>query len=271
VTELRFSAADMAFLRELVEATAQRELMSRFCRIEGQIKADGSVVTEADLVMQIQIEEGLRQRWPDVPLLGEEMSADAQQRRLREAEGYWCLDPLDGTTNYASGLPFFAVSLAYIQAGQVRMGMVYDPVRCECFMALRGTGAWLNDEPLRPGGAAPPLERCIGVVDFKRLDRSLRHALVDAPPFRSLRSLGAVALEWCWLAAGRFQLYLHGGQKLWDYAAGSLILDEAGGRGCLLDGLGGECGGTRGLTPRMAIAAVETSLFNQWRRWLRAQ
>ncbi|HIP53394.1 MAG TPA: inositol monophosphatase family protein [Chromatiales bacterium] len=261
----------MDFLRALVEEIAKRELMGRFCRIEGQIKADGSVVTETDLVMQHQIEEGLRQRWPEIPLLGEEMRATEQKQLVREAEGYWCLDPLDGTTNYAAGLPFFAVSLAYIHTGVVQAGIVYDPVRCECFSALRGEGAWLNDAPLRLAGAVPPLVRCIGVVDLKRLDRRLRHALVDDPPFRSLRSLGAVALEWCWLAAGRCQLYLHGGQKLWDYAAGSLILEEAGGHGCLLDGMQGECGGTRGLTPQMAIAAVDGTLFNQWRRWLQAQ
>ena len=98
-------------------------------------------------------------------------------------------------------------------------------------------GAWLNGARL--GGAHAtdhPLRRAIACIDFKRLDRALAARLVAEPPFGSQRNFGSSCLEWCWLADGRFHIYPHGGQKLWDYAAASLVLSEAGGYAMTLDG-----------------------------------
>jgi myo-inositol-1(or 4)-monophosphatase len=180
--------------------------------------------------------------------------------------GLWCLDPLDGTSNYAAGVPFFAVSLALLIDARVALGLVYDPVRDECFMAQQGGGAWLNDTPLQmPPAAARELRRSIAVVDFKRLRPELAARLASQPPYGSQRNFGSSSLEWCWLADRRFHAYLHGGQKLWDYAAGSLVLAEAGGTACTLEGQGVF---TMGLASRSVVAAIHPSLFSEWCAWL---
>lgn len=253
-------------LREVVIPLARRELLPRFTHAAAALKADGSVVTEADLALQHALTAELAARWPQIPLLGEEMEGAEQQRLLQQAgHGLWCLDPLDGTSNFAAGIPYFSVALALIRDGQVELGLVYDPVRDECFSAARGQGAWLNDEPLQPRSFGLPLQRCVAMVDFKRLAAALKQRLVLETPFASQRNFGSSALDWCMLAAGRGHLYLHGKQNLWDYAAGSLILHEAGGRAVTLEG---EPVLRVELAPRSVVAALDPTLFEAWNRWL---
>jgi myo-inositol-1(or 4)-monophosphatase len=262
---------DLKRLGAMVRDVARAELLPRFGHVAEAAKADGSVVTEADLVTQRRILEALAASHPDVAQLGEEMDAGAQAAALEaSARGCWCLDPLDGTSNYAGGFPFFAVSLAWLHRGDVRLGVVYDPVRDELYTAARGGGAWLNGRSLRVPAAPPTLARSLAIVDFKRLPAALGARLSAQPPFRSQRALGSVALEWCWLAAGRGQVYLHGAQSLWDYAAGSLVLAEAGGAGCLLESLDGHCRHDLRLGKRLAVAASGEALLADWRSWLGA-
>ena len=116
-----------------------------------------------------------------------------------------------------------------MRAGRSVLGVVYDPVADEMFYAEQGGGAFLNGERLPIKEHVPHLRNAMANVDFKRLPKALARAIVAAPPFASQRNYGAGTLEWCYVAAGRFDVYLHGGQKLWDYAAGCLILEEAGG------------------------------------------
>ncbi len=262
---------DVIRLRELVIEAAEQEILSRFQHTESHRKADGSLVTEADLATQRRLSRHLAELYPDTPLLGEEMSPEEQARVMQDSEsGFWCLDPLDGTANYVAGMPCFATSLAYIRRGQVHIGIIYDPLRRECFHAVRGEGAWLNDERLQLSATADELKACVAMVDFKRLSQRLASQLATCPPYRSQRSIGSVALDWCWLAAGRLQLYLHGGAKLWDYAAGSLIFHEAGGRCRLTPGhvsLPDQTDLT--LQPCMAVAAANQTLFDAWNGWLR--
>ncbi len=202
-----------------------------------QDKADGSIVTIADQRMQSLLYDELESSYPGIAFMGEEMSADEHQHVLSQADNYiWCLDPLDGTTNYSNGLPFWAVSLALMNSSGVVFGVVYDPLRDECFSAVKGEGAFLNNEPLYCSQQPLKLKQAVANIDFKRLPVGLGQKLITDPQYRSQRNMGACALEWCWLAAGRFQIYLHGGMKHWDYAAGSLILDEAGGAACTLEG-----------------------------------
>jgi myo-inositol-1(or 4)-monophosphatase len=106
----------------------------------------------------------------------------------------------------------------------------------------------------------------MAAVDYKRVDARLAHALATAPPFMSHRSYGASTLEWCYTAAGRFDLYLHGGQKLWDYAAGALILAEAG--GCC-SSLGQDDFWAAPLWQRSVVAALDPDLYETWKAWLR--
>lgn len=253
-------------LCNLVVAVAERELPHRFSGYRGKRKSDGSLVTEADLVMQQALASALQSRWPDIAMLGEEMDAEARNDALRQGGGeFWCVDPLDGTSNFAAGIPYFAVSVALVRNGRPCLGVVYDPNRKEVFCAAQGRGAWLNDARLAADGHTARLDESVALIDLKRLPRALATRLASAPPYRSQRSFGSVALEWCWLAAGRGHLYLHGRQNLWDYAAGYLVLMESGGRALTLDG---EAVFTPTLAPRSAAAALDASLFEPWRAWL---
>ncbi|MET0066334.1 MAG: inositol monophosphatase family protein [Candidatus Thiodiazotropha sp.] len=262
---------DIEQLSAEIRDAALEELLPRFRRIGSQYKSDGSVVTEADFAVQERVTRQLRRAYPQIPLLGEEMSGDQQQRIMQESDtGYWCLDPLDGTANYVAGMPCFATSLAYIQNGRTLLGVIFDPLRDECYSAVRGQGARLNGRPLQLEATSEALKSCVAMVDFKRLSRPLAARLATQPPYRSQRSIGSVALDWCWLAAGRFQLYLHGGSKLWDYAAGTLIFSEAGGSFQLTAGSASlPETSVPVLSPQMAIAAPGETLFKNWRDWVR--
>jgi myo-inositol-1(or 4)-monophosphatase len=262
---------DLEALGALLRETAETEIMPRFGRVAASGKADGSIVTAADLAAQDHVRAALAAAYPDIPLLAEEMSADEQEAVLRQSRrGAWCLDPLDGTSNFAASLPFFATSLAWIDGGQVTLGLVYDPVRRELFTARRGGGAALNGVPLRLSRERATLAAAIALVDFKRLPPSLGSRLATAPPFRSQRNLGSTALDWCWLAAGRADLYAHGGQRLWDYAGGALVFAEAGGTPCLLDRWDGDCRDDLTLRKRIAVGASHPALQAEWLAWLRA-
>jgi len=243
---------------------ANEEIIPRFERASINFKNDGSIVTETDLAVQRRLQDFLAKLTPDIPFLGEEMSAEKQNQLIASsASGLWCLDPLDGTSNYASGIPFFAISLALLKNNQPVLGIIYDPMRKEYFMAEQNKGAWLNDEQLQCNDDGRQLNKSMAVVDFKRLPATLATELATQPPFASQRSFGSVALDWCWLAANRYHVYLHGKQKSWDYAAGCLILREAGGFACTLEGERVDDGS---LTARSAVASNSSRLFSQWKK-----
>ncbi|MBN9132894.1 MAG: inositol monophosphatase family protein [Nitrosospira multiformis] len=250
-----------------VKAVAQQEIMPRYMKVARQRKVDGSLFTEADLATQETLSRELRKIYPG-PVVGEEMTENEQAEHWRAgAAGLWCMDPIDGTSNFVNGLPYFAVSVALMRHGRSILGVVYNPVADEMFYAEKGRGAFLNGERLPIKEDVPPLRAAIASVDLKRLDRRLAQEVSTAKPFSSHRNFGSCALEWCYTAAGRFDLYLHGGQKLWDYAAGSLILEEAGGHMC---GLNEDDFWAEPLWQRSAIAALDLNLFMQWRDWVRA-
>lgn len=242
--------------------------MPRYLKVAHARKDDGSLFTEADLAAQQALERRLKAIVP-CPVLGEEMD-DASHRRLwQEGEaGLWCVDPIDGTTNFVSGMPFFAMSVALLKAGRPVLGVVYDPQADECFHAEVGRGAFLDGERLPLKTAPERLNRCIAGVDFKRIPRALAGRLAAEHPYSSQRNLGASTLDWCYLAAGRLHVYLHGGQKLWDYAAGALILEESGGRVHQLDGSPFWSGDP---WSRSVVAAAGAELLDQWGTWLAAR
>lgn len=258
---------ELSLLRELVIDACREELLPRFQHSVFSYKQDGSLVTEADLNMQSRLQQALYELHPEIPLLGEEMSEQHQNAVIGDGTtAFWCLDPLDGTSNFASGIPFFSTSLALIENGQPTVGIIYDPIRDECFVAEKGRGATLNDKPLDATLTAhTALKQCSAIIDFKRLSGDLATRLAIKAPYSSQRSFGSVALDWCWLAAGRGQVYLHGKQKLWDYAAGWLILDESGGYSSTLQG---DPAFHAVLEPRSAVAAATDNLFNDWFNWI---
>jgi myo-inositol-1(or 4)-monophosphatase len=251
-----------------VKLVTAEEIMPRYLKVAHQHKSDGSLCTEADIAAQNALTKKL-QAILNVPVLGEEMTA-TEQRALWETgqDGIWCIDPIDGTSNFVRGLPYFAVSVALVREGKSVLGVVYDPVANEMFSAEHGKGAFLNGEKLVGREAAVTLEQALASVDLKRLKKKLATQLASNPPYSSQRNFGASALDWCYTAAGRYDIYLHGGQKLWDYAAGLLVLQETGGHVCCIESDDfGQCD----IWQRSVIAAHDEKLFGEWKSWVRAQ
>lgn len=251
---------------EAVKNIANEELSFRFANVTRTHKQDGSFLTEADLAVQTRVQILLQEKYPEITFLGEEMSVEQQQVALENSQGVWILDPLDGTRNFSAGIPYYAVSLAYIKQGTIEWGMVYDPERDECFSATHGAGAQLNGLPLLKQDAGVSIRNSTAVIDFKRLDSELAARIASQPPYSSQRSFGGVALDWCWLAAGRFHIYLHGKQNIWDYAAGHLVFNEVGGNACTLQG---DPVFDFSLKARSAVAALDNQLFTDWCDYLK--
>lgn len=257
--------SDLKKLAEIVRPAAREELLPGFGNIAFSYKQDDSVITAADIAMQRRLLTEISAHWPGIPLLGEEMSSEEQNSVIASGKDYWCIDPLDGTNNYAIGMPCFAVSIALIRNRQAELALIHDPVRDETFSAFRGEGAWLNQTRLVN---RPPIEerhRVIAEIDMKRLPRELAIRLVTDAPYSSQRNIGSSALDWCWLAAARYNIYLHGGQKLWDYAAGHLILHEAGGLSISLDD---QPVFRNQLETRSVLASLDAGLLEYWKQWI---
>ena len=256
---------DLENLKNIIISTARGELLPCFSKVERLHKVDGSILTEADLASQRSIASQLQHFWPETVFLGEEMTEKEQSELLKSEQPIWCLDPIDGTSNFAAGIPYFCVSLALIQNGQVILGIVYDPMRDECFAANHEQGATLNGQSFVHAETGLSLKQATAIVDFKRLAPELSNRIVSEMPYASQRSFGSVALDWCWLAMGRGHVYLHGRSNIWDYAAGNFIFSKAGGHSCTLDG---ETIFINELTPRSSVAAADKGLFKEWRNWI---
>jgi myo-inositol-1(or 4)-monophosphatase len=207
------------------------------------------LVTEADRRSEEFLLSQIRQHFPGDRIIAEESGelAGADAR-------LWYIDPLDGTVNYVHGLPIFSVSIAYAVDGELRLGVVYDPMRDECFSAERGRGAWLNGQPIHPS-LIPDLDHALLVTGFpydirtnpeNNLDHYARFALRS----QAVRRLGSAALDLCYVACGRFDGYWELRLKAWDVAAGALIAQEAGAR------LTNLAGGADFLSPPQSILAA---------------
>ncbi len=261
---------DLEKLKMLVKNAADEVLLPAFGHSTYEYKEDGSVITPADLEMQNRLEKDLKQHWPMYGMLGEEMTDEEQEavisKTSAEMAGYWCIDPLDGTSNFAAMLPFFAVSIALIVDNKQVLGLIYDPIREEMFTAVKGEGAYLNNKRIDHSHLKFNQDKpIVAEIDLKRLPENIAVKLVTESIFASQRNIGSSAIDWCWMAAGRFDIYLHGGQKLWDYAAGSLIFSEAGGHSIALD----DEEVFRGkLEIRSVLASYDKNLFNYWHQWL---
>ena len=209
------------------------------------------MVSDADRAAETVIVELLGRERPDDGLLGEEGAAAEGGSGRR-----WVIDPLDGTTNFLYGIPQWAVSVALEDAGGVAAGAVFDPVRGELFRAERGAGAQLNGEPIRVREGVP-LERSLIATGFG-YESAVRAAQARVaqqvlPRVRDIRRAGAAALDLAWLAAGRLDGYYERGLKPWDWAAGRLLVAEAGGT---VERMSGEplglVAGDRGLAAELA-------------------
>ena len=256
-----YSYEDLVAIQQIVRDAARSSLSNYYACSTADYKSDGSIVTDADLTMQQALTAELHARYPAVRMLGEELSEEEQKKIIDGDEDFWCLDPVDGTTNFHATVPLFSISLGLIRDGRVELGLVYDPNRDECFGALRGQGFWVDGERVERPHQPDRLGSCIAFVDFKRLPGSLSTSLVSDTPYKSQRNIGTCALEWAWLAAGRVNLLLHGRERIWDYSAGVLLIEEAGGRCETFDA---DPVFIQALKTRSVIAASTPELFRQW-------
>jgi myo-inositol-1(or 4)-monophosphatase len=261
-----FEFDDLAIVQNIIRESAESSLTVYFKQSTANFKNDGSIVTEADIAMQVAMTSGLQKHFPRVLMLSEENSEPDQLEVMRSGRDYWCLDPLDGTNNFHHTLPLFSVSLALISDNHIIMAIVYDPVRQEFFSAIKGQGLWINNARVKAPEQPQKMNHSIAFVDFKRLGMGIKLPLIEQAPYKSQRNVGTCALEWAWLAAGRVQLLLHGSEKFWDYAAGYLLNSEAGG---LSETIEGESVFNGSLAPRSVIAASNKELFEQWANWIR--
>ena len=256
-------------LQNLVREVARTEVMPRFLNVDISEKEAGSMLSEADLAAQAAFAHGLP-AIIDSPMLGEEMTPERQHELWQQTEGngLWVVDPIDGTNNYINGIPHFALSVAYVKNGRAQLGVVYNPVSDECFYAERGGGAYLNGRQLPLRKVTKRLNQAVAGVEIKYLrSGKLSSRMNTLSPFGTIRSLGSSTLDWCYLASGRYDVYVHGGQKLWDYAAGALIFEEAGGQLATLEG--DEFWSGEHVFKRSVIAALHPELFEKWLEWIR--
>jgi len=193
------------------------------------------LVTEVDLEVERMFRALAAERFPTHDVLAEELGG-----RSTGASHRWVFDPLDGTTNFAHGVPIFCSSLALEIDGVATVAAVYDPNRRELFTAERGIGSWLNGQRLKTSAASAVLESML-VTGFPY------HVHEDADEFlrvfgsvlrraRAVRRLGSAAIDLCWVAAGRMEGFWEASLKPWDTRAAALILEEAGGRVTGMDG-----------------------------------
>lgn len=165
---------------------------------------------------------------------GHSFLAEEEIKRDRDSDYCWLVDPLDGTTNYAHGLPVFCVSIALAFRNEIILGVVYDPNREELYTATRGHGSYLNGKPIRVSRTRK-LDRSLLATGFPydvrtSQDNNLDHFANFAVRAQAIRRLGSAALDLCYVACGRFDGYWEKKLKPWDLAAGALLVEEAGGR-----------------------------------------
>jgi myo-inositol-1(or 4)-monophosphatase len=217
----------------LISGRIQKARLGTDLGIENKGELD--LVTEVDRACEEAILARLKQSFP-----GHDVVAEESGRRITGSDYVWFVDPLDGTTNYAHNYPFFCTSIALAWRDEVIAAAVYDAVRDELFTAARGRGATVNGIPLRVSTSSDLSRSCFltgfpydlrdHVAHTLRLfERFMHHA-------RALRRDGAAALDLAYLAAGRIDGYFEERLKPWDVLAGSLLVEEAGGRVSRFDG-----------------------------------
>jgi myo-inositol-1(or 4)-monophosphatase len=233
------SVIDPILRKTAVEAVVRAgEIQLEGLRTGFDVRKKGRIdlVTEVDEACERMFREMIAVRFPDHQVVAEELGGNEPVR----ARHCWIFDPLDGTNNYAHGLPIFCSSLALEVDGEVVLGAVYDASRKELFTATLGEGAFLNDAPMSVSGCDVLLDSLL-VTGFSYGVHERRRSLVDLfeaflGEAQAVRRLGSAALVLCYVAAGRFEGFWEQHLKPWDTAAGALIVQEAGGRVSGLDG-----------------------------------
>lgn len=193
------------------------------------LKQQTELVTHADVMADEFITGAIREQFPDHRILSEETMPDLSQAEELDTP-LWIVDPIDGTVNYAYGHPQVAVSIAYAEKGRVQAGVVHTPFSGETFRATRGEGATLNGDPIQHSGATVPRDALFATgfpYTKDNLEPLVRRLDAMIHQCRDLRRIGSAALDICWVACGRLDIYYENVSP-WDFAAARLIALEAG-------------------------------------------
>jgi myo-inositol-1(or 4)-monophosphatase len=225
---------DPRYLAVAVEAAlAAGRLQLKYFRRDLHIRKKGVIdlVTEADLAVEQDVRDRVARNFPSHVFLGEE---GAQSAPTSDSPYRWIVDPIDGTTNFAHGLPLFCVSIALEISGRVEVGVVYVPVGDELFTAERGEGARLNGRRIHVTRETELIDSLLVTGFPVQTDTAQDEQLAIFGEFlsraRAVRRLGSAALDLAWVAAGRFDGFWERSLHGWDVAAGALLVEEAGGR-----------------------------------------
>ena len=225
--------SDPQFLSTAIEAVVRAGDMM-MARFRGDLRIDkkGAIdlVTEVDVAIELMFRDLIAERFPEHQVLAEEMGGSAAV----PPGPCWIFDPIDGTTNFAHGLPIFCASVALEVDGAPEVAAVFDPTRNELFTSERGRGAYLNQQSLQVSAAKDLIDALL-VTGFPYDVHSRVEEIVGlfgafVARARAVRRLGSAALDLCYVAAGRMDGFWESGLKPWDVAGGSLIVTEAGGR-----------------------------------------
>jgi myo-inositol-1(or 4)-monophosphatase len=222
-----------------VAALRAAEVLAEWRR-KFQVRSKGrfDLVTDADVASQRAIHAYLLDRFPDHAFLGEE-EGTSKTRPGADAPPTWIVDPIDGTTNYVHNLPLYCTSIGLQAAGELVVGVVYEPTRQEMFAAATGQGAWLNEQPLRTSSVTTLEEALIATgfpPDLRGNEGSLDWWRYFSFKTQALRRTGSTAINLAYLAAGRFDAYYAFDNHVWDVAGGVVIVREAGGVVSNIDG-----------------------------------
>ena len=174
------------------------------------------------------ISEIILKQFPEHKILGEEGDSGSSKATIE-----WVVDPIDGTLNFAYGLPHFCVSIAARDHQQTLVGVIYDPMRDELFTATHDGPARMNGKTIQVS-ARTQLSECVFVIGFAKSEAAIAKGLAlyqhYAPKLKKIRMMGSAALDIAWVAAGRMDAYMESTIQIWDVAAGNLILVRAGGK-----------------------------------------
>lgn len=201
-------------------------------------KGEIDLVTQIDRDVETMFRALIAGRFPDHTVLAEEFAASGDRRR--DAEYTWVFDPVDGTTNYAHGLPIYCSAASLEHRGQPIVAAIYDPSRKELFTAEKGSGAWLNGTPMGVSSAGALIDSllCTGFPYSLHIEREYLVGLFGdfLGRARAVRRLGSAAIDLAYVACGRFDGFWEVRLNPWDISAGALLIEEAGGHVTALDG-----------------------------------
>ncbi|HPA20695.1 MAG TPA: inositol monophosphatase family protein [Verrucomicrobiae bacterium] len=234
MSDVTLDSGFLAKVSAVAEAGARAggEVVAKYHRtgVEMRSKESFNLVSDADIEAEAAVVRTIRETFPDHAILAEE-----GHRADGNAEDLWVIDPLDGTNNFAHKVPQFSVSVAYCRCGRPMCGVVFNPVTGEWYTASRGGGAYANGERVHVGGQRGLSEALVSFGFYYDRGAMMQATLAAIADFfgndiHGVRRMGCASLDLCWVGIGRFGVFFEHKLSPWDFAAGALFVEEAGGK-----------------------------------------